>query len=173
MEVAVSLEDDVRMLVERQAIVDVLHRYCYLADIQDHERLVREVYAVNGSDDHGGGPIVGRDAIKEWFDEAVLNIAACYHNVSNVVVDIDGEHAHMVSNLVSWTWTRENSVDELGPRRPADYSLAVRYADDLTKYPGEGWRIDRRVLVANGVSVIAVGEMPSSQRGIQALASKI
>ncbi len=162
--------DALRVILDRQAVLDVLHAYCRLADVQDHGRLVQEVFASDGSDDHGGGAVQGRAAIRAWFDDAVKNVAACFHNVSNVVIQIDGDHATMRSNVISWTWTRANA--HLGPVRPADYALAVSYVDELSRYP-EGWRIDRRKLVSNGTSVLAVGELPTSQRGVQALARRI
>jgi hypothetical protein len=162
--------DALRLILDRQAILDVLHAYCRLADIQDHGRLVEEVFAVDGSDDHGGGPVHGREAIRAWFDDAVKNVAACFHNVSNVVIEIDGDRATMRSNVISWTWTRASS--HLGPTRPADYALAVSYVDELSRYP-EGWRIDKRVLVSNGESVLAIGELPATQRGVQALARRM
>lgn len=169
-----ALEDDVRYLVERQAIVDVLHRYCDLVDEQDHERMAAEVFAPDGSDDHGQGPVVGREAIAAWFVEATANIAANAHNVSNVVVEIDGDRARMRSRVTSWTWTMETL--EAGPLRPADYVVSVRYHDELTRYP-EGWRIDRRVLVPHGAergrpNVLGMGVLPGTQLGIHALARR-
>lgn len=169
-----SLEEEVRRLVDRQAIVDVLQCYCYLVDIKQLDRMVDEVFAPDGSDDHGEGPVVGREAIRAWFEDAVANIAAGAHNISNVLVDIDGDRATMRSNVVSWTWTMASAGK--GPLRPADYVLSLSYVDELSRYP-EGWRIDRRVLVPNGAdpaisSVVAIGALPGTQKGIHALAGR-
>lgn len=167
-----SLEEDVRYLIDRQAVVDVLHRYCQLVDAQDHEAMVREVFAPDGSDDHGEGPVRGREAIAAWFKEATANIAANAHNVSNVVVELDGDTARMQSRVTSWTWTLDNA--DGGPLRPADYVVSVSYHDELTRY-AEGWRIDRRVLVPHGSKpghqqVLGLGVLPPTQKGIHALA---
>lgn len=169
-----SLEEDVRYLIDRQAVVDVLHRYCHLVDEQDHDRMVEEVFAPDGSDDHGQGPVKGREAIAEWFREATANIAANAHNVSNVEVEIDGDHARMRSRVTSWTWTME-TLDG-GTQRPADYVVSVSYLDELTRYP-EGWRIDRRVLQPHGWAtghpvVLGLGVLPQTQLGIQALSRR-
>ena len=80
----------------------------------------------------------------------------------------------MRSNVITHTWTMANS--HLGHMRPADYSLSLSYRDELTRYP-EGWRIDARVLVSHpskdgGSHVVAAGELPATQKGIQALARK-
>lgn len=164
-----SVEDQVRKLVDREAILEVLHRYCHLVDVQDLEGMVEEVFAPDGSDDHGEGPVVGRSAIRDWFLENTANIAGNAHNISNVVIDVDGDRATMRSTVTSWTWTRENSDGD--PLRPADYVLVLNYVDELSRHP-EGWRIDRRVLVTNGESVVGVGSLPRTQHGIHALASR-
>ena len=65
-----SLEDDVRYLIDRQAIVDVLHTYCHLVDTRQIDRMVEEVFAPDGSDDHGQGPVAGA-SIAAWFHEAM------------------------------------------------------------------------------------------------------
>lgn len=169
-----SLEDDVRYLIDRQAIVDVLHTYCHLVDTRQVDRMVEEVFAPDGSDDHGEGPVAGRAAIAEWFHTAIANIASNAHNVSNVTVEIDGDKARMRSRVTSWTWTMA-TVDD-GPLRPADYVVSVSYVDELTRYP-EGWRIDRRVLEPHGTvsghpTVLGLGRLPQTQAGIQALSRR-
>lgn len=169
-----SLEDDVRWLKDRQEIVDLLHHMCYLIDTFQIDRLVDEVYAPDGSDDHGGGPVVGREALHAWYTDSTRNVAAIAHNLSNVVVELDGDEARVRSNVVTWTWVMSNN--HLGPMRPADYGLSVSYEDKLTRYPA-GWRVDARVLVSNvsksgAAHVVAFGELPGTQKGIQALAKK-
>jgi hypothetical protein len=169
-----SLEDDVRYLIDRQAVVDVLHTYCHLVDTQQIDRMVEEVFAPDGSDDHGQGPVSGRENIAAWFHEAVTNIAANAHNVSNVTVEIDGDSARMRSRVTSWTWTMATLDD--GPLRPADYVVSVSYVDELSRHP-EGWRIDRRVLEPHGTAmghanVLGFGRLPDTQAGISALSRR-
>ena len=136
--------------------------------------MVREVFSPGGSDDHGEGPVTGREEIAGWFREATANIAANAHNVSNITVEIDGDSARMQSRVTSWTWTMEHA--EGGALRPADYVISVSYHDELTRYP-EGWRIDRRVLVPHGSEtghhqVLGLGVLPETQKGIHALARR-
>lgn len=169
-----SLEDDVRWLVDRQKIVDLKHRWCHFVDSFQLERLVDETYALDGIDDHGEGPVQGRDAIRAWYEDSTKNVAAVAHNITNILVDIDGDKARMRSNVITLTWTMANA--DGGPRRAIDYGLSLSYEDELTRYP-EGWLFDRKVLVSNASKdgdshVVAFGDLPQTQRGIQALTRK-
>lgn len=167
--IRVNIEESIRRLVDRQAILDVLYAYCDLVDRQELDEMVDRVFAENGSDDHGEGPVVGRTAIRDWFADAVSNIAANAHNVTNVMIEIEGDRATMRSTVTSWTWTRAGASPD--PLRPCDYVLVLQYHDRLSRHP-EGWRIDERVLVSNGVSPVGAGRLPETQKGIQALARK-
>jgi hypothetical protein len=163
-----SIEDDVHELIERQAIVDVIQKYCYYVDQQDFDAMVEEVFAADGTDNHGERVVHGRQAIRDWFvEEGTSNLAATAHAITNVIVERDGDHARMRSLVTSWAWTREST--DAGGLRPADYALSVGYDDQLTKYP-EGWRIDRRVVTSNGESIVAVGVVPQTQSHAHVLA---
>lgn len=169
-----AFEDEVRELAEWRAIVELLHHMCELIDSFQLERLVREVYAADGSDDHGGGPVRGREAIRAWYEDSTRNVAAAAHNLSNLNVSIEGDEAVARSNATVWIWTMENA--DRGRMRTADYALSIRYVDRLTKYP-EGWRIDERRLFPNPSKtadsyVLALGELPASQRGIRSLSER-
>jgi hypothetical protein len=166
-----SIEDDVRALVERQAIVDVINNYCYYVDLQDFDTMVEKVFAVDGSDNHGERVVQGRKAIRDWYaEEGTPNLAATVHAITNVMVEREGDHAKMRSIVTSWAWTKESA--DKGSLRPADYALSGGYEDELTKYP-EGWRVDRRVVISPSASVIAVGVLPPSQSHAHALAASL
>jgi hypothetical protein len=167
----VDLAALVRELADRAEIEALLHKLCLLVDSFELERLVNEVYAMDGSDDHGGGPVVGRTAIRAWYEDSTRNVAAMAHNISNLVVTIDGDRATAHSNVVAWIWTMANAP--AGRMRNVDYALSLRYVDELSRY-AEGWRVDRRALVPNVSKtgdpyLVAIGQLPSTQKGIHAL----
>lgn len=165
-----QMEQLVIDLSERQAITDLMHRYCHLTDLQDIEGLVTQVFAADGSDDHGGGPVVGSEALARWFEKTFANVAASAHNLSNIIIDREGDRASVRSSIVTWSWTRASST--AGALRPADYMLCSYYVDEVVKLP-QGWRILRRFLETNGESIIGVGTLPSTQTGMHALARQI
>lgn len=161
-------------LIAERAIAELLHLMCELIDSFELERLVEEVYAPEGSDDHGGGPVRGREAIRAWYEDSTRNVAAAAHNLSNLRIEVDGDRAVARSNVIALVWTIANA--DRGPLREADYALSVRYVDRLSRRP-EGWRVDSRVLEPNPSKtgqayVLAAGELPASQRGIHSLAKR-
>jgi hypothetical protein len=169
-----STEKRLRALADKQEIAELLYNLCHLIDTFQPERLANEIYSAEGSDDHGGGPVRGREAIRAWYEDATRNVAAAAHNVTNLVIDLDGDRATARCNVIAWIWTMENA--DRGPTRNADYALSVVYRDELSRYP-EGWRLDSRLLVSNaskaGTShVMALGTLPDTQRGIHALSER-
>jgi hypothetical protein len=61
-----TIEERVQALEDRRAITDLNHHLCHLIDSFQLQRMVDEVFAEDGSDDHGGGPVVARVAIRAW-----------------------------------------------------------------------------------------------------------
>jgi hypothetical protein len=152
-----SLEDDVRRLIDRQAVVDVLHLYCTLADSHQMERLVQEVFAEDATDFHGVTTVTGRAALREFYERAVEHIQGSSSFLSNIFVDVQGDKATAESSVIAWGWTYASKPQ--GPKRPADYAVVSIYRDELSRHP-EGWRIDHRVCDWNGISRVAAGAVP-------------
>lgn len=71
-----STSEAVQQLLDRRSIEDVLILYSHCVDAQQVDRLVDEVYAPDGVDDHGQGDVVGREALRAWFEEVLGHLAA-------------------------------------------------------------------------------------------------
>ena len=169
-----TFEEQVQELLDKKEIEELIHRLCHLIDTFQLERIGPEIYSPAGSDDHGSGPVEGRDAIVAWYEGSTANIAAVAHNVSNIMVEVDGDSATARCNVVTWAWTVSGAADNVSGN--ADYVLSLVYEDQLGRYE-EGWRIDERVLVANtsktGTAyLVAQGKLASSQEGIRALSER-
>lgn len=165
-----STSEAVQQLLDRRSIEDVLILYSHCVDAQQVDRLVDEVYAPDGVDDHGQGDVVGREALRAWFEEVLGHLAASAHNITNLSIEIEGDRATARSNLTAWVWTKAKR--DGNPLRPADYVILLAYVDTLRRYP-TGWRIQRRELQPNGESIIALGELPRTQKGAHALADRL
>ncbi len=166
--------EQIEQLFAKKEIEELLHRLCYLIDTFQIPRVGPEIYAAEGSDDHGGGPVKGREAIVTWYEDSTANIAAIAHNVSNLIVDVNGDSATARSNVIAWAWTLSGAPENVTGN--ADYVLSLAYEDKLTRY-AEGWRIDERVLVANASKtgaayLVAQGKLASTQKGIKSLSER-
>lgn len=156
---------------EVAAIESLLKCYCALVDEQDGDAIVRDIFAEDGSDDHGEGPRRGAAEIQGWFRDNLANIATSVHVLSNVEVDVDEDSARAKSYVTAWVWTV--AAENRDPARPATYVVVASYDDRLTR-TANGWRIAERVVRPAGAGrhLIAVGAVPATQTGLTALVAR-
>ncbi len=124
-----------RELLDRQAIVECVHRYARGVDRADEE-LVRSAYHPDAIEDHGAY-VGGVDGLVGFLRAAHDPFPAYQRYVSNTTVDLDGDTAHA------------ESYYSCVLRRDDKGRLLVnggRYLDRLERRDGE-WRIARRVVV--------------------------
>lgn len=128
-----ELEAIVRTLHDRQAIGDVVNRYCRAIDRQDKDLLVA-CYHPDAIDDRGMfvGPA---EALFDWTDPSHLHLFSTHqHIVCNHTCELAGDTAHCETYYV------------FAAMRKADGQLAMsggRYVDRMEKRGGE-WRIAAR-----------------------------
>jgi hypothetical protein len=109
-------EGDLRRLVDRQQIEEVLNRYCRGVDRCD-EATLAACYHEDSVDDHGTFTGPGREFAHWAVRGAAKMWAASHHSVHNVVVDwIDDDTAHVESYVLAFNLRAPNVP---GPsRRP-------------------------------------------------------
>lgn len=135
-----ALERDVRELKDREAIREVIHRYCRAADRCDLEAF-KSCYWPDGRDDHlffGGNA----HAFADYVIPVLRRIAGSVHAITNTIIDLDGDRAFCESQ-----WSVIHRL-----RKPdgslLDYWHQGRYLDIFEKRGGE-WRIFERALVGD------------------------
>jgi hypothetical protein len=127
----------VRELLDRQAILDCLHRYARGVDRVDEE-LILSAYHEDAIDDHGtaGGDFVGSPKeFVAWVRSVDERVTATQHYLTNHSVELDGDVAHAESYFISML--RFGDVVRLG---------GGRYLDRFERRDG-AWRIAARVVV--------------------------
>jgi hypothetical protein len=125
-----------RTLLARQAIHDALLRYCWGIDRGDLA-LILSAFHDDAVDNHSG---VEESAV-ERFTRTVVQAAGMKtsHNISNVLIQVDGPTAAAQSNLIAW-----HQFEHQG--ETYDWVLAGRYLDRFTCRNGD-WRIIHRTVV--------------------------
>jgi len=143
----VELERAVRVLQDRQAILDCIHRYCRAVDRFDRDLLL-SVYHPDAIDDHGifvGGP----EAFADWaFGFHREHQHATQHIVTNHTCELDGDVAHSETYWMFAAMNKTGAALALG---------GGRYLDRFERRDGR-WAIAARKCVIDWGG--APGETP-------------
>jgi ketosteroid isomerase-like protein len=139
MDVAAAVSD----LLDRQAIADLIHAYCYHFD-RNEPAEVAALFTPDAIVDYGpeAATIVGADSIATTISVGLEQIfAATSHHVSNIQITLEGaDRARAVSYLYAWHRYVDGSPD--GELWGVYRHRFARTAD--------GWRIAELVLQAAG-----------------------
>jgi hypothetical protein len=157
----VSLDASVRELLDRQAIADLVHAYCFHFDRNEPE-LVAALFTDDAVVDYGpeAETIVGAAAIGPTIAVGLARtFAATSHHVSNIRIDFDGpDRARGVAYLYAWHRYCDGSPDG---------ELWGQYHDRFERTPA-GWRISELVLrVAGAVDFHRATTHPIGRRPVQ------
>ena len=111
--------DRLQELLDRQDILDCVHRYCRAVDRFDRELLL-SVYHPDAIDDHGLF-VGGREAFADWaFGYHSLYQNATHHVVTNHTCELDGDVAHAETY---WIFSGANRDPQSGADRALDAAL--------------------------------------------------
>src|SRR4051794_36933919 len=136
----------VRQLVDRQAILDCIHRYTRGVDRLDAD-LTLSAYHEDAVDDHGtfiGSP---REFV-EWLWPRPDTRWTRQHFVTNHTCELDGDTAHTETYYLCAMRPKDREVTTIS---------GGRYIDRFERRDGE-WRIAARVVVAEWKTAPPVDE---------------
>ncbi len=124
-------------LLDREAIRDVLHRYCRGCDRAD-EAAMRSCFHPDSIHRHGGFEGASMDFIGFAMD-IVRPLLMCKHMLSNITIALEGDVARSECHYFAYQRSRdsESGFEE-------DYFSGGRYLDRLERRDGS-WRISRRL----------------------------
>jgi hypothetical protein len=131
-----SQQDRISEMLDRQEIIECLHRYTRGVDRVD-EDLIRSAYHSDAQDFHGrvNGSV---DDFLAWWLPFQPDREVSQHYVSNISIDLDGDIAHVESYFTF--------VHKLLGESPMTVS-GGRYADRYERRE-TGWRIATRVVIS-------------------------
>jgi hypothetical protein len=147
-----NLEQEIRALLDRQQIYEVLARYCRGVDRGDVE-LIRSVYHPDATDDHGMFKGLGVD-FAPWIVEFLKDWKQCQHFIGNFNCNLQGD--------VAYTETYCLSISDDG--RGHNSAVYNRYIDRFERRNGE-WKIADRLVVLDVSRVDPVTERFDSVPG--------
>ena len=145
---------------DRALIEDLQARYLFALDFRDADAYAA-TFAEDGVLDYGAGKIRGREAIRQMVagmrenaerqdteETSDLRPAAGRHNISNIVVEIQGDRA---TGTAYWFHMGNDNPD-----RSAQLNSFGHYEDELVKVDGE-WLFSLRKIYNEQIAEWAVG----------------
>lgn len=127
--------DAVQELLDKQAVYEVVLRYCRGIDRLDME-LVRSCYHPDGVDHHTGFT-GGRDEYVAWVEGALGRLGGTMHVVANHLVELDGDTAYSETYGTAHHWGEP--TEDPG----VNFVSGFRYVDRFERRDGQ-WRIAER-----------------------------
>lgn len=152
-----SLEDDIRDIVDRNKIQSVIYQYCRAIDRVDTE-LWKDVYWPNAIHNHGAFDGGAWDFIDFAAPQVAKYFAATQHNITNISYEIRGDIAHTESYLIALhriagnieVATQVFGLEYARAHKDTaefhDHILIARYLDRFERRDGR-WRIAKRTAV--------------------------
>jgi hypothetical protein len=131
-------EKQLKFLLDREAIRDVIMRYCYGADRCD-EAVLQSIYWPDATDDHGVFSGTASDYIP-FVLEAARQMDQMQHLVGNMLI----RNSENTASCESYFFGYHRIRNEHGA--PQDMIAGGRYLDELEQREGE-WRVLRRKVV--------------------------
>ena len=140
-------------LVDKDEIVDLVHRYSYGVDHRRYDDVV-ELFTEDCVVDYGPGiaPLIrGRGALRETLGHPAGAFSATSHHNANILVTFtDDDHASVRTSVYAWHQRRNGTTPQLWGW----------YHDTVERGP-EGWRIATRQLRVLGVEDWDADWLPS------------
>ena len=102
-----SLERQLQDLADKQAIYEVVARYCRGVDRLDLE-LVRSCYHPDAREHHPGFD-GGRDDYIAWIGQGLVRFEGTMHVIANHLVEIDGDLARAETYVNAYHWSTDGT----------------------------------------------------------------
>ncbi len=130
-------DPQLQALIDKQAITELLHRYCRAVDRADLP-LLRACYHDDATEDHGGTFAGPASAYVDQMAPA-LPRSRMSHTTANVLIDLDGDTALVESQILAFARLKKDG-------EKFDTLTLARAIDRVERRDGV-WRIAARRLV--------------------------
>ena len=143
---------DLQTLSDRLEVEEHIMHYPHLLDSGRIDEVAAAIFAEDGVLQFGELRLEGREQIGENFLKMTAMLNGTSHNVTNLIITVDGETARANYRILAWHWFKSEADDPLAEQQ----MLAVGgYEDELVR-TADGWRVKYRRSYALG-SGIGIG----------------
>lgn len=140
---------DLRTLGDRLAIEELTLLYAHLLDSGRFDEVGDAIFAEDAVLTLGDQVIEGRVPIQAMLGGFRDHLVGCSHNITNLLIAIDGDTARTSYRILAWHWFRRPDGDPLAAN---DLLSVGGYEDELVR-TAAGWRVRRRRSFAQGTGV--------------------
>jgi len=148
------MSTDSESLYDKQAIAQVLYRYCRGVDRMDR-RLTRSCWHVDGTANYEGMFEGEVEALLDWMWALHDTMQTHSHQMTNMLIEVVSDRA------VSETYVTVVLRTKPGEAAARDILVRGRYVDRWSRR-GEGWAIDRRHYLNDWMSYAPISDAPMS-----------
>lgn len=148
---------------DRFAVQDLVIFYGHLHDTLQSHRVADEIFTEDAVIDFGTGIVRGREGIRGFFT-GFDGLLGTSHNISNFIVEGDGDYARCQSHVLAWHWMKRPDVDGRPSLHAADNLAVGHYQDEMRRENGR-WRIFNRKTIQYGTG-LGVGTITEQLRPI-------
>lgn len=135
-------------LSDKQAITEVIYRYCRGLDRMDAD-MVRAVWQPGGTADYGADMFRGTgDEFVEWVWAAHAGMERHSHQITNILIELDGDTAASESYVTVALRTRLDTRTKHDTGKAHQIEARGRYVDRWSRREGR-WAIDHRHFVSD------------------------
>jgi hypothetical protein len=130
-----------RQFADRQAITDLIYRYCRSMDRIDAE-LGYTVWHEDGTADYGEGIFQGTGrGFVDWVCDRHRGMIVHSHQISNIIIDLDGEGAGSEAYVTA-------TLRMMAGEQLKQITTQCRYVDRWSRRDGR-WAIDHRITIVD------------------------
>lgn len=136
---------ELRGLLDKQAIAEVIYRYARAIDRCDIE-LLRDCFHPDSTHDHGefeGSSL----AFCDWAMELLTHLTATQHHIGNILIELHGERAFSEAYWIAYHRIPAQAAASglvVSGGHETDLIIGGRYIDRFERRAG-AWKIARRV----------------------------
>ena len=140
-------DPEVQALLDKQAITEVIYRYCRGLDRMDVP-LTLSCWHPGGTDDHGALYTGSAEGFVEWLWPVHAAMERTQHTIHNILIELDADDAYSESYYI--VYLRAKGEDGM-----QDIVGAGRYCDHFQRRNGE-WKIAHRQAVSDWLQLLPV-----------------
>jgi hypothetical protein len=140
---------DLQTLADRIAIEEHTLMYAHLLDAGRFDQVGAAIFTEDAILELGEMVIEGSAAIQDTLGGFRDVLVGCSHNVTNLIIRVDGDTARTSFRILAWHWFKQADGNLLA----ANDLLAVGGYEDQLRRTADGWRVCHRRSFAQGTGI--------------------